>query len=99
MRKLLLVGVALLAGALTLSVDGAFAAQGAGGGGTGGGGGGGTGGGGGGGGQKQAAIVFGFPTTDALNAALAANPGLVGVAPAPDSLLMPVQYIVFVPKI
>jgi hypothetical protein len=37
--------------------------------------------------------VFGFATTDAANAALAANPGLVGLTPDPNSSLLPVQII------
>ena len=91
MRKLLMVGGALLASALMLT--GAFAKGGinntvvsiapgtvaAGGGG------------GGGGGKPGTFIVFGFATTDAANAALAANPGLVGLTPDPNSLFLPVQ--------
>jgi hypothetical protein len=95
MRKLLMLGRGLLAGALVLPVHDAFAkgginntvvsiapgtvATG--------------GGGGGGGGQRPNYIVFGFATTDAANAALAANPGLVGLTPDPNSLLLPVQII------
>lgn len=94
MRKLLTVGGALLASALML--PGAFAKGGinntvvsiapgtvapVGGGG------------GGGGGKPGTFIVFGFATTDAANAAVAANPGLVGLTPDPNSLLLPVQII------
>jgi hypothetical protein len=88
MRKLLMVGGALLAAALMFSADGAFAAKGAGGGGAAGGGGG---------GQRQTFIVFGFATIDAANAALAANPGLVGVTPAPNSALLPVHVNIISP--
>jgi hypothetical protein len=103
MRKLLTVGGVLLAAALMLPVD-AVLAQGGGinntvvsGGGVVASGGGGSGGGGGG-GQRPSYTVFGFPTVDAMNAALAANPGLVGVSPAPNSLTMPVQIAITSPK-